>query len=371
MQKVVWIVMAILFLSCVEKYDFNVVNEKQGIVINASISDLSFFDSLNFPSDGRYFKVVLKALNDVDNVRDEPITGAVVRLESDAGGSWVYTENAMSAGEYVLLDEQFKAQPSLAYRLVVEMENGVSFHSTWESMPEGGNALGGFHIEEDNPYEYVYYANEPVGRQVDGFNLYTHFEASQNKGYYKWTYDPLWVYQAPLEPDLNSPKKTCWVRTPFYLDDVVLFDANNIKEGFDQKLFFAKTHGNERMYIYFSALIHQEKISKEYYQFWQDLEAQKDKGGLYDQPPFGVGTNFESDDENWTVNGYFGVIDEECTRWTFEPFDLSYGIENNLYEYCLTFVPPDFSDQCHDCRAYNMGESVNVPPIWWNRRLGQ
>lgn len=171
------------------------------------------------------------------------------------------------------------------------------------------------------------------------------------------------IFKAELVLEENSPKRKCWVTSDYYLDDFVLSD---LKAGdVDQKMFFIPTSGNERLFYYFSTLVHQEKLSQGYYEFWRELQDQQDKGGLYDRPPYGVSTNFVSDSENYTVNGYFGVSSEYTTRWVFDPYALSYGIENNLYEICL--IASQAPDQCTDCRLYNMGHALNYPPDWWSR----
>ena len=78
----------ILIASCIEPYEFRIVDNNPTVVIEASISDKSFTDTKAYPSDGRYFTVKLSKTSDVINVRPEMITGASVTLISDQGNEW-------------------------------------------------------------------------------------------------------------------------------------------------------------------------------------------------------------------------------------------------------------------------------------------
>ncbi|MFT5884376.1 MAG: hypothetical protein ACI9IP_000831 [Arcticibacterium sp.] len=358
-----------LFLSsCVDKYDFNVKKDNRGLVIEASISNISFTETLLYPSDGRYFKVKLTETNDVDNIRDEPISDASVKLKDSSGSEYTYIANWEESGTYYLEEDFFKAEVGNEYQLEIILNDGQVFKSNWERLPEGGNQMGAIDYMEAVLEDYVHEAGEKVIRSINGMqvNIEIPDESFNENQFYRWTFDPFWTYTSVLLPD-DSPVKYCYATSNEYLGDFVLSKIR--KGGFDQNLFFVRTKGNWRLYDYFSVLVHQEKLSSGFYQFWVDLEAQKDKGGLYDQPPFGLATNYSNVNGSWTVNGYFGVVDETTTRWTFSPQKLRYSIENNLERFCIENGDPDPRiqppGQCYDCRSHSLGKAVNYPPIWW------
>lgn len=359
------------FLSCNEQYDFNVLNQSPGIVIESQISNVSFDESLNFPSDGRYFEVILSRTSNVNNIRDEKISGARVELEDSKGERWSYEENRLSPGQYVLKNSSFKALQDVRYRLTVRLETGQEFQSNWETMPVGVNPEASFHIEEDDPLQYVYEGQgERVIKNVKGFHLATDLPKVDQKQYYRWTFDPLWVYVATLIDDLYDPNRHCWVTSDYYLDEYILAETQNVP--IHERLFFLPVRSNFKIFYYFSSLIHQDVVSEGYYNFWRDIEGQKDKGGLFDQPPYSIQTNFSSLNSDWTVNGYFGVVSEKTIRWEFDPSELSYVLDNNLREFCeenAQLDPRLDPDPCYDCRYYNMGEAVNIPPKWWTKNV--
>lgn len=357
----------LIFFSCSQKYDFNVENDKDGLVVEASISDKSFMESLTFPSDGRYFQVKLTKTTRVDNVRDEKIKGAKVLLVTNDGRSWQYEENKLEPGSYYLKDDFFEVELGKSYKLKIGLEKGQHFESYWEKMPVYENNAGLVDFSEVKKDVHKWIAGERVIKSLNGINVRTQVPKSTENGqrFFKWSFDPMWVYRAELT-DFDSPVRYCWIRATYFLQQIAL-QKDKGNQSYDKALFFLETSGNEFVYHYFSALIHQEMISEGYYQFWVDFEAQKDKGGLYDQPPFGLPTNIKALDNDWTVNGYFGVVSESAFRWEFTKDMLSYNVENNLKEICEEIT--DSADQCVNCLLYNQGTPTNIPPTWWTRKL--
>ena len=357
---------AFVLFACSEKYDFNVESDSNGIVIESFISDVSFKESINFPSEGRYFKVRLTKTTRVDNVRDKKIAGAKVILNDSNGNSWQYEEDLKDIGWYFLKDERFRAERGISYQMNIDLEEGPHFESNWEKMPETENTLGQIGFEETNKDVFKWEVGERIIKNKAGVNVKVGVNGSSNEPrFLRWSFDPLWLYKAELT-DFDSPVRYCWVTSRYDFKDFVL-QKDNGEDAYSKELFFLETKGNEFVFQYFSALIHQELISEGYYNFWKDFEAQKSKGGLYDQPPFGLPTNYSTSQSDWTVNGYFGVVAEKTTRWEFTVDQLSYNVPNNLYEICEELS--DYNDQCVNCLLYNIGIPTNVPPWWWTREL--
>ncbi|AWV98759.1 DUF4249 family protein [Arcticibacterium luteifluviistationis] len=366
MIRVVFIFLFLALTSCNEKYDFNVTSDTPGIVIEASVSDISFTESIDFPSAGRYFSVRLSQTTTVDNVRDKLISGARVVLNDSEGNSWQYEENTTGTGLYYLRNDAFYAQDEVSYQLVISLVEGPRFESKWEKLPTTKNEIGGMSFDETNQGVFEWEAGERVIKEKDGVNVKIDVNGGAEKSrHFRWSFEPLWLYKSELA-QIDSPVRYCWVTSRYDFKDFVLQEDNG-KDAYQKQLFFLETKGNEFVYQYFSALIHQELISEDYYNFWRDFEAQKDKGGLFDQPPFGLSTNFTATNSDWTVNGYFGVVAEKTTRWEFTVDQLSYNVPNNLYDICEEIS--DRADQCVNCLLYNIGTPTNVTPWWWTREL--
>lgn len=370
MRRSLFFTLILFTIACQSKYDFNIINKKRGLVIESFITSQSFNESLNIPSEGRYFTVKLSETSDVDNVRDKKVTGATVLLKNISGESFYYIENEEVEGEYRLLDQEFKAIPGELYQLRVDLEEGPHFESSWEQMPSVENQMGEFSIEEVSPLQYVFESNERVIKNIDGINIHLDVpeKTDDKEVYYKWNFEPLWIYRAELAETIGSQRILCWVRSAFYHHHTVLNKTS--KGGFDQELFFLQTQGNDRVYRYFSTIVHQDIVSEGYYNFWKELNAQDEKGGLFDQPPFSLNTNFISTNSDWTVNGYFAVVSRKSARWTFDPEVLTYAIDNNLKELCLLLdnEPGPKEGQCYNCDEYNRGDATTQSPLWWPKR---
>jgi hypothetical protein len=369
-MKKSFILILLTLSGCIEKYDFNVIQGTGGLVIESFITNVSYEESLRIPSDGNYFKVMLSQTSDVDNIRDVKVSGAKVYLLDNTKNKFEYTESTAVKGEYLLLNKTFKAENDKTYQLNVDLKEGQHFESTWEALPAAINAMGDFNVEEVKTQEYVYEAGEPVIKNLDGMKLKMNVPtfSSEENVHFRWSFEPIWMYTSSLAYVVNSQRIVCWVRTNLYQKEYVL--QNPKKGGFNQELFYLQTKGNERMFQYFSTLINQDIVSEGYYTFWKDLNAQKDKGGLYDQPPFGLTSNFSSTNSEWSVNGYFGVVNRNTKRWTFDPKSLSYVIENTLEENCLKLnnEPGRKEGQCYYCDEYNQGTSTTIPPSWWSSK---
>ncbi|MFT7421772.1 MAG: hypothetical protein ACI9QN_002703 [Arcticibacterium sp.] len=364
-MKKVFLLLLLGFYSCIEKYDFNISQKNRGIVIQSFISNQSQSESFAIPHDGEFFKVLLSETSDVDNIRNSKVTNASVSLMNNEGTRWQYTEQSNS--EYVLEKPYFKAQGNLQYQLTVILKEGDIFQSSWESMPVLDNQMGTFSIKEVSPETYVREADEFVIRSVSGINVYVDVPKKKgNETYnYQWSFEPLWQYTSSLASAVNSSRVVCWVNSSFYQKDFLLLQDK--KGDFKKELFYLQTNGNDRVYQYFSTLVHQDVVSPEYYSFWKDLQGQDKKGGLYDQPPFGLETNFTGSNTKRTVNGYFGVVNRVTKRWTFDPSELSYTTNNNLYDQCILLdnEPGAKEGQCYYCDEYNQGNATTRSPSWW------
>ncbi len=161
----------LLLSACIEPFDFVVENEQPSLVIEAQISNVSFNETLKYPSNGRYFEVILRYTSDVVNVRDEVVSGATITLEDDSGLQWSYTESPAGSGHYYLLDDDFKALDNKQYRVVVHVSENESYDSNWEHLPESVTKMGEICFEEEEILKYVIEAGEEVLRAIPGVQV--------------------------------------------------------------------------------------------------------------------------------------------------------------------------------------------------------
>ena len=353
----------LLIGGCLEPYEFVIEDNEPGLVVESYISDKSFNETLSYPSDGRYFTTKLAWTGDVINRRSVAVKHAVVNLVSDANELWPYTET--EPGIYKLFDDTFKAEKGKAYKLNIVLEDEHVYESEWESMPEVDvPPMGEIAFAETLKQTYINEAREWNLRTIKGVtaNVQVPQNASGRTIHYRWTYEPTWIYVAPLI-STNSPVYKCWAVDPYYLNSYGL-QADNAG-GYSKDLFFFPTIRNERIFEKLSVLVTQHAINEPYFSFWKEMKDRNEGSTIMDIPPYNLRTNFSSPTGGAKISGYFGVSSEQAKRWYFSKFDLSYYMENTLKADCLVDYNGPPAAECEDCRAYSFGKATTTRPVWW------
>ncbi len=367
LSKIGFIIILLSFSWCVEPYDFRIKNNSPNLVVESYISNKSFNETIEFPSDGRYFEVKLKWTSDVINIHDEVESNANVSIISSMNQVWEYEEIPSGSGTYVLLEDDFKAMNSIKYKLDIRLANGDIYESSWEELPKSlPQEMGEVSYREIDKKGYIYKASEKVIDDIRGVDLYVDLPTNANSSpiFYKWSFTPMWIHIATFTLP-SQPIHKCWITNKNYLSNYVL--QKDMKGGYPQKQIFIKTLNNSRVYKDFSLLISQFSMSEGYFLFWKELQEQSEKGGLFDAPPFNLQTNFKAVNTTKPVSGYFGVVEEQAKRWYFNIYDLSYNIYDNIDDLCNISYGPDGpgGPECYNCLDYASGKSTNLEPSWW------
>jgi hypothetical protein len=364
LKRILRFLLVVCAAGCVEPYEFVIENNEPTLVIEAFVSDKSFKQTLAYPSDGRYFAVKLTTTTDVTNVRPLPVRAAQVQLFTDQGESFQYTEPNNAPGYYFLLDDEFKAERGVAYKVSVKLQDETVYESDWVSMPTVTSTdMGQIGFREVETQKYVFESNEEVLRTVKG--IWTEIAVPENTTneplYYRWSYTSHWIYIAPLSSSVD-PGHICWATNPLSVQNYsLLFDRTG---KYNKDLFFMESVRNHKIYEKYSTLIVQHVLTEDFYFFWKEMQEQNEGGAIFDKPPFNLRTNFHSLAGDKKVSGYFGVVQEQAKRWYFSIKDLSYHVENTAKADCqipFTETPPE----CFDCREYFFGIPTNVKPQWW------
>ncbi len=361
------IFLLIMITGCVDPYNFVIKNDTPTLVIEGDISDVSYNDTKDYPSDGRYFQIKLSYTNDVDNLRDKVAGNASVRLVTQSGDSWNYTESDATPGTYLLKNDDFHAETGLEYQLQITLADGESYQSGWESMAPPAAPMGEICFDEIQKQMYTYVAGKKELNTIDGINVCVDVPPN-NSGhpiYYRWKFTPTWIYIAPLAK-VTQPDKKCWITNPYYLADYALQEDK--AGGYKTGLFFLDTYQNPRIFEDMSVLITQFSMTEDYYRFWKELQEQSQKGGLFDAPPFNLLTNYEGVNTDKTVSGYFGVVHEQAKRWYFNKDDLSYFVLDWLRRECLVDRNPNWPPaKCLSCLESPLGVPTTQEPSWWRK----
>lgn len=370
----------LIVFSCIEPYTFVVPDNSNALVVEGYISDKSFNDTRDYPSDGRYFSVRLTQTTDVTNTLPEPVTDALVMVVSDSDEQWVYDHSAIERGLYHLYDSTFRAMPGVKYKLRI-VTGEEDYESAWQSIPAiQVPPIGSVGFRQTESEKYLVEAGKNVLRTVKEIESYLSLKpnTSGSSIYYQWKFSPMWVYVAPLSPSATRPGHTCWVTSKDYMKTYALqVDKSG---GYDKPLFRVPTLHNERLLNDFSVLIQQFAMNEDHYFFLKEMYDQNEGNVLVDKPPFNLKSNIESWSGEKKVVGYFGVVQEQATRWYFNVSQLDYRVENTFKKGCETnYGPPVRGDcpeepapafaacECKYCPRYSKGNAVNIRPSWWRK----
>lgn len=359
-------VILFLFLhqGCVEPYEFRIENSKPLLVVEGYISNISYNEYLDYPANPRHFTVKLRLTSDVVNVRDEVVSGALVKVINDLDEEWIYQESVSTPGTYFLDDKDFEAIIGRSYKLNICLGNGEAYESSWEKIePIADTQMGSISFEEVEKEEFVVEANENVVATIQGIDVFVDLPKNETSGsvYYKWDFEPTWIYIAPLAR-IWHPEKICWATNKNYLRDYALQIDNS--GGYKKKLFFVPSVRNERLFEKFSVLVRQYRMSEDFYYFWEEMQKQMQRKGLFDSPPYNLKSNISPLAGDEKVSGYFSVVEEKVQRWYFSTKDLSYFVRNTMKADCEAFGR-DPAPACFSCLDYHNGSATTTKPVWW------
>ncbi|AHM62441.1 hypothetical protein D770_20960 [Flammeovirgaceae bacterium 311] len=362
------VLIACMLTGCIEPYTFVIENNYPTLVVEGFISDVSYNETVGYPSDGRYFTVILRYTSDVSATIDKLAENASVTLISDSGERWIYSQSPRKPGHYFLDNKDFKARAGTEYKLQISLADGKSYESGWEKLPENAtDAIGAIDFEETSKQVYEVQAGEEVVTTRKGINLRIDLPRREpgNTVYYRWKFEPTWIYVAPLARS-SQPDFRCWATSGNFLSGYAL-QADHTG-GYKKDLFFMEVDGNERIFERLSVLVNQYAMTEDHYYFWKEMQDQAEGGFIQDKPPYNLQTNIKAVDSDERVSGYFGVVNEEAKRWYFSTKDLSYYVYDYLKEECLKpYGPPVRGEPnpCLSCLAYPHGSATNIKPSWW------
>lgn len=353
-------------VGCIEPYSFDIENVDPPLVIESYISNVSYNESIEYPSDGRFFVTKLRYGQNLKN-KGQNVTDAQVKLLSDNNNNWTYT--SVESGEYWLLDNDFQAVGGTRYKLQVTLISGEMYESDWEELHDSVGEMNDISFIETERIE-VRYTNKGTEEElvnVKGIELTVDIpvNTSETKKFYMWQYDPAWIFIAGRLP-ITNPNYKCWVRGKSYLSQYTLLEDNI--GGYKNSLVYIDVETNERVFIDLSILVKQYIISEDYYNFLSELIDQGQSSDIFATPPYNLKTNYHNSN-NKPVFGYFSVRHEEARRMYFSVTDLSYYVNSNaIKETCQSAIGPYAPDDpCDNCLDYNYGgDPETIKPTWWH-----
>lgn len=314
-----------------------------------------------------------------DSSTVQPELNATVIAEGDGGDTY----QLQNTNDGVYFSAPLKINPNENYRLHIFTANGKEYASDF--VP----------VKRTPPIDSVSWKLD----KTKGVTIYanTH-DATGNSKYYKWDYVETWEHRVPyyssyiFENDMLLPRKPdeqvyqCWSVVPN--SNISIASTTNLSSDvvFEKPLVLVP-YGSEQMRIVYSILVKQYALTKEAFEFWENLQKNTERiGSIFDPQPFADFGNLHCiSDTSEPVLGYISAATISQQRIYIFRSDLSSWFYNlplcetdtlhNADELRSTLSGGDFlaistvgtgSDilaveaDCADCRRH--GGSTIKPP---------
>lgn len=290
--KILFLLILIPAVSCVEKFVPVTEEEKELLVVQGLLTDQMETDTIKLSKS--------LPLGQISSAR--PVSGASVSFSDDLGNNYYLPETA--PGTYIIPDYYPRAIGRI-YSLHIQYNN-----LTYDSYP--------VEMKPVPPIDSVYYRKINIEKPyqffagVDACQIYldTH-DPSNSCKYYRWDFSETWMLRLkfPVENQI------CWINENSHYINVkstAAFNESRINR-------FPLNYINnttDRLQTKYSILVNQYSLSEDEYNYWDKLQSiTAQVGTLYDIIPASVSGNIhciENPDEK--VLGYFSVSAKTSAR---------------------------------------------------------
>jgi hypothetical protein len=244
------------------------------------------------------------------------VSDAIVYLTDDKGN----TSTLINAGRGIYKTDsiEFKGTVGRTYVLHISADDGQEYESDPCLM---------YPVPE---IESVYFAKDQqlannATQSLDGISIYLDSKDADNNQYFRWSYEETWKYRVPYpkkfnyvkgaNPDfpgfvpVNDVKEFCWNNRrsgEILIRSISNGQTEKIKKQF---VYFIPTEKSSRLLYQYTVLVKQYSISKNEYDFWDNLKQVNETGNdIFARQPYSVLSNLHSTtNPKERVLGFFQV----------------------------------------------------------------
>jgi Domain of unknown function (DUF4249) len=239
------------------------------------------------------------------------VSDATINITDDEGNSSQL--NSMGGGIYKTDSTAFKGIIGRSYTLHITTHDGNEYESVpclMQPVPD----IDSVYFEKD-----VEIVNNGTESQ-EGIRIYLDSKPGDNNEYYRWSFDETWKFKVPFPKKYNyidtitiiavdKINEYCWKNrksSEILIRSIYSGQNPQIEK---EPIFFIATDQSDRLMIEYSILVKQYSISKNEYDFWDNLKLVNESGGdIFASQPFEVISNIQNiNNPNERVLGYFQV----------------------------------------------------------------
>jgi hypothetical protein len=292
--------LALILTTCIDPFSPRTENFESLLVVDALITN-------------EYETYYCTLSRSIQNIHDTPVNvrGATVTVKDDLGA--VFTFKETSPGKYKSDSLSFRAEAGRTYILHIVTKEGETYESDHVTMPEVP-AIDSLYYGKDKK-------TDDEGVLHDGVQIYIDSKKPQSGTYLRWTYEEWWKTHVPYQPlfkfldennivpVLEPDNVICWRNNKSSEIIAGSPDGDPGSEFRKRPLFFIASDHADRLMVQYYIKIRQYSITKNEYEFWDQMQQIRDVGGdIFDRQPFQVISNIHNiDSPNDRLLGYFQV----------------------------------------------------------------
>lgn len=330
--------------SCIDEVKLDIDNNQQRLVLEGQIAD-----SLQVYT----IKISNSAIIGVgnDNILT-PVSGATVMVLDDEGGSFEFAET--SPGNY---SREMRGEVGRTYHLEVTTSDGKSIKSnptvlraSPPLLPASAEVIQDITISANG---------RPVTANKLSVKMNTDVSGLADRPYLRWQAKGEYEFKENYPMALNT--KTCYIKNNIDINNIKVFDTNDLAGGLLTDEPFLLTDYNYRFAFQYCFHLFQYSISKEEYKYWQTVhDIVNIDGSLFDPPPGTVkGNLYNTNDPEEQILGYFSVAGVSYRREFMDAISLSFYVEPKCSS--LSFRPQ--YSECRECLQI-ANSSLDKPSYW-------
>jgi len=343
-KSVLALIIVFTVCTCIDPYSPKLAGYDSLLVVEGMITDLN----------SSYTVKLSRTFRD-ENVIPAKVSDAKVIITDDAGNSNDLTFSGN--GTYKTDSTVFKGSVGRTYVLHITTSEGANYESDpcfMQSVPD---------------IDSIYFAKDQRiinnGTQIqEGISIYLDSKEGDNSQYYRWDYEETWKFKIPYPKlyiyancqviyDVQEVKDVyCWKngRSDAVITDLVYPGQSGriVKE----PVSFIATDQSDRLMLEYSILIKQYSISKNEYNFWDNLKKINATGSdIFASQPYPVISNIHNlTNQDEKVLGFFQVSAVKQKRIFISFSDIA-GLQIPYYHspcerYEVACVNPFIDDYC-------------------------
>lgn len=291
----------IAICTCIEPYTPKLKGYDSNLVVDGLITDAN-----------ASYTVRLTRTIQNQNDTSTSVSDATVSITDDVGNTGTLTSKGN--GIYKTDSLEFRGMVGRTYVLHIIVGDGAVYESEpakMQSVPD----IDSIYYEKDQQL-----VNNGTQTQT-GLSIYLDSKPGDNDQNYRWAFDESWEFKVPFPKkfDFNMAdsvitavaniKEYCWKSARS--NDILIYSSYPGHSGpvTKQPIFFIAPDKSDRLMIEYSILVKQYSISKNEYDFWDNLTKVNTAGSdIFASQPFPVVSNIHNiNSTGEKVLGYFQV----------------------------------------------------------------